>query len=786
MVKRRKRSKRRILSKTLNNGEQTYPEPPSEVSEALSLMIAKERRFKIFYWVPHDPQKLEEISLLGHYTPGLLAAAGPLMIAAGLPADIREPYTNRSNMLLHRLYRRAWPLITPVNINSIKEALQMSGTPFHVILTNEKSIADKVDLIIKEVGIPILHASAIQSDNRIVMGNLISNGIIKYTKKAINELANDKSWGSFANEAKKITSTAPLVRPKKHPLPAGLHNVVIPNEIALKAFGYYVYKKKPISEPIMTGKISPKNYISRICESADAVSKLREALLTQTQNPSCDNRYILAVPSVYWAHYKYWRTYIQKTNPEERKDVRRAFKNIVQAETYFNEIELDDFNQPLLGDFQKTINELRAMDMKAFTAGLSMLASATLTPVIRLEPKLNYIRGDLKTIADCVRSEKGRSTEWKTSRLIIKLGQKMRSAIAPEFLQRIDAPSGTGQIEGMKLVCDFPIELLPKNELPLTLRYDVSRISPLPGNLFLQQCTTPPLILEKKSFEEILIIRSFSPNDRLKPLLVDAIQMFSKTETKQKLNYRVIDVENEIEFIKALNDYHGAIVIFDCHGQFDKTLGMGTLVIGGTPLNTWNLKDKIKMPPIVMFSACDSQPIDGSHNSVATSVLGLGAHTVLATNLPINAQYAALFIGRMCLRLSEFIPAALKTRPLLTWREVISGMLRMSHYTEIIHKLIKHTNLTLCEEDRKAVSLKANIAINSRNNDWFEIFLDSLSATTGKTIDTLKEDVNKWAGLTEAIKHTQLGSPENIIIVEKNPELVIAEHIRNSGIDYDC
>ena len=329
--------------------------------------------------------------------------------------------------------------------------------------------------------------------------------------------------------------------------------------------------------------------------------------------------------------------------------------------------------------------------------------------------------------------------------------------------------------EGMKLISDLPLELLPTDGLPLGLRYDTSRLNPLPGNMFLQQCSLPPIVLPQERFEEILVIRSFAPDDHLKPLFERATSFVSTSEPTQRIRYRIVDVENEGEFIAALNDYEGAIVVFDCHGRFDETLGMGTLVIGGASLNPWDLKNRIQMPPIVMFSACDTQPIDGSRSSVATAAFALGARAVLATILPIRAREAAVFSGRMSLRLAQFVPEVLKYRTLLTWREVVSGMLRMSHCTEVLRRLMSHARLSLSEDEFHNVLLTANVAINGRKAHWFEAFLEELATCSGRTLDSLKEDVERWAGMTEAMKHTQLGAPESIIIVGKYPEQVLAE-----------
>lgn len=772
----KRRNKRKSSKESAVDGpsEQLFGGLSPEEGRAYALITAMERRFKVFYFVPHLPQKMEEASPLGWYTPGLHAAAEPLMVAATLPADIREPHTNRSSVLVQRLLRGIWPFVTPISINAVAEVHRMVGTPFQVFVTNDDTVADAVDLILKDVETPVLHASSIPGGGRISIRDLFTDGISKYTREVLDALASRDEWRVFVRQARQLISAEPQVRPRKHHLQAGHHNLVTPNEIALAAFGWKFHRSKPISQPLMADN-SSETYISRICESADAVAEERERLLKGMPNAPRDHRYVLAVASVYWGHYENWRERVQETAPELREDLKRAYASVVQAKTYFDWVKVDEFGKPAVGKLYLVMNQLRRDDMRTFTAGLSLLAAASLVPVLRLEPRLNSIRGDLKMLADCTRAEAPRRIEWKTSRLMTRLGQKMRSLIAPPFLQRIDAPARTGQIEGMKLVSDLPLELLPTDGLPLGLRYDTSRLNPLPGNLFLQQCSLPPIVLPQERFEEILVIRSFAPDDRLKPLFERATSFVTTSEQTQRIRYRIVDVENEGAFVAALNDYEGAIVVFDCHGRFDETLGMGTLVIGGAPLNPWDLKNRIQMPPIVMFSACDTQPIDGSHSSVATAAFALGARAVLATILPIRAREAAVFSGRMSLRLAQFVPEALKYRTLLTWREVVSGMLRMSHCTEVLRRLMSHARLSLSEDEFHNVLLSANVAINGRKARWFEAFLEELATCSGRTLGSLKEDVERWAGMTEAMKHTQLGAPESIIIVGKYPEQVLAE-----------
>ncbi|RXV67815.1 hypothetical protein D1006_21505 [Burkholderia stabilis] len=265
----------------------------------------------------------------------------------------------------------------------------------------------------------------------------------------------------------------------------------------------------------------------------------------------------------------------------------------------------------------------------------------------------------------------------------------MRTLINPRFLERIDSPE-KGRIEGLKLASDISLELMHSGGLPLSMRFDTSRVPVLPGNLYLSTCIMPPRILPLATFREVLVVRSFQSNDPLRNYLEKAISIFLEKPTPFAINVTFIDVETEDDFVDALADYKGSVLIFDGHGTYNSEIGEGTIVIGGQAIDVWKLRPRCSVPPILIFSACDTQPLDGSHSSVATAALTLGAHTVLATNLPIDGWLAALFVGRLLYRMAALLPVAVQHQSTFTWRNFVAGMIRMSYVTEIIGLLKKH------------------------------------------------------------------------------------------------
>ncbi len=740
---------------------------PKELRQAYASVVAMHPFFKIAYFLPHPHQDLRAASPFCWYTPGMHSAAGPIFLAAQLPADIREAHTDTSYVLLHRLLRTIWPLVFPIELGSLRVLQKIVGTPFQVVITSDRDVADSIDKIIGESPIPVLHASLVPGSTRVPFLDMNTDRICAYASLVLDKLPRTGEWGDLAQQAKQVMRESPRRKLRKHSLPLGLHNVVAPNEIALTAFGWKLRSASRISMPRMPAGTDPQRYVDRICQSADAVFCERDRLLGEEGRHLSDYRYILAVPSLYWGHYKEWRAKIQTAPKAIRRKLKSAYSSAVQATTYFDQVELDDDGEP--EDLYLALVGWRRQDMRSFTSALAFLAAASLAPVLRLETKLNRVRGELGVFAHCVRHGGKVRLAWKSSRVIRRLGAYMRTLINPSFLERIDAPEPDDQIEGMKLVSDLPLELLPTRGLSLALRYDCSRIPTVPGNLFIGECLCPPVVLPLRAFDEVLVLRSFEPNDQLRPLFQRAIEVISESQEITRVRYRFVDVKSSKDVVDAINNYEGGVLVFDCHGRYDPEIGAGALVIGGSTVNLWDLRHLCELPPIVMFSACDTQPIDGSHSSTATAAFALGARAILAAMFPIYGDQAAVFNARMLFRLEMFVSESLNLYPRITWREVVSGMLRMVHMTEVLQKLCKHAGLGITQAERDSVQWIANVAINNRRANWYEASLNRLSEVSGRSVGWLENEIQRWAGLTDAMKYVHLGNPESVIIVREHP-----------------
>lgn len=730
----------------------------------LALMAAADPRFKIVYFFPHPRQDFREASLFGWYTPGILATAGPMMRACSLPADLREAHSDREDVLLHRLYGAIWPHLLPVEIDSLADALGILPSPFLVCITTDADVADRCDSTFKQHPVSVLHVSAVPGTGRKSPQNLSLEGVCEHVRNVLYELRTQPEQAQFVRECWRQLSAAPQRKLRKHALPLGLHNVTAPNEIALSAFGYKFPKAKAVAAPISTIETaSSDNYVTRICQGADAVAAERTKLLGGKNPMLCDHRAIVTVGSSYARLYSTWQDLVQRVPDDKRRDLRHALSMVVRSNSYLHSMPIGDNGKPALGPASEIVAHELAQDMRAFTAGLSMLSSATLCPVLRLEPRLNQARADAAELARCVRAQAGPHYRWKQARMLRLLGKKMRTLVHPDFLERIDAKE-TGRIEGLKLITDLPLELMPSNGMPLGLRFDTSRTSPLPGNMFWQLCNLPPVRIPAEAFFDILIVRSFSTADPIRQHLERALGVIADPGGFKRVRYRFVDVETIDQFVEAINGFKGAVMIFDGHGRYDGELGIGCLIVGGKPLDTWALKRRCQMPPVVMFSACDTQPIEGNHGSVATSAFALGARAVLGTMFPVNAFHASIMMARMLLRIDQFMPIARSLFPILNWRHVASGMLRMSHTVEAARALNACAQLGLSTDALSRIQLKANEEINSWLPNWFDAWILAIAKETSRSADEILVLMERQVGITDAMKYVQLGNPERVII----------------------
>jgi hypothetical protein len=118
----------------------------------------------------------------------------------------------------------------------------------------------------------------------------------------------------------------------------------------------------------------------------------------------------------------------------------------------------------------------------------------------------------------------------------------------------------------------------------------------------------------------------------------------------------------------------------------------------------------------------------------------------------------------LVLRISEFIPAALRARTrVLSWNEVIGGMLRMLFASEMLNALVGPPDKD--GTPRSDMQTAANADINTyEDENWFDNLLKAISSFRNEPLEKVVSRARAVTARAEAIRYVQLGHPEAILI----------------------
>ena len=396
----------------------------------------------------------------------------------------------------------------------------------------------------------------------------------------------------------------------------------------------------------------------------------------------------------------------------------------------------------------------RQEELATHCHGVGLMAAQTCSAVLRLRPAVNHVFPVLGRYANNIRSTND-AARFKTPRLFDDIQRELKEAVGQARINLIETHDGP-----IKIVCDAPIELLPVGELPIGLKYDCSRINATPGNLMMGVIAGhQPVTIGLATLRKVLVISGFAEDDRLRNLVERAIAGIA-VETKGLVELAFVRVTNRSELVAALNASDATILIFDGHGVAGDADGIGGIEVNGTKIDVWGLREDARIPPIVVLSACDTHGLDAqTHATVGNGFLAAGAMSVLATILPIGGIEGAVFVTRLLLRLSHYLPAALgENKRVYNWCEFIAGLLRMVLGTDLVGGMLKEPAAIA------KYHLRANFHINSGNPGWYENILDDLAGATGLEIQAVQRRARGIMARSEAIRYVQLGTPEFILI----------------------
>ncbi len=719
--------------------------------------------FRIYYFIPHFPQDVRNSSHFQGFTEGILRTVNLFARALAAPADMREIFEEVDVVIPLRVAGEIQPRIAPIDITYLRQVLDMGEIVFACILSNDSTLAAAVDAIVAERPIPILHMSTETAFARVDVADKSLDPFRKYVAAVVEILRARGSGEPIVRAYDEIKQGQRRNPARALSLEKRNHNVTAPNELALEVANFAFRRERPINST------QDHNYVSAIARSFDAIANRRKQILKRQPFLESEMPYkaVVALPSVFALHHGPARSLKNPIAKADRDAIRKVIRYFVRGETFAMRGEDTDLLPALENRFCQFIIQMRSEELSAFTVAVAMYTVSCFAPALRLPPGVNKVREQLFKIGNCSRGNSPHR-RFKLNKLVGLAEAQMLEVVPKELMSRITSLcDGRGSI---KLLTDLPLEWIPINGVPLALRQDCSRIPVTPGNLFFgESCPHGKLVLNSLALDEVLIIRSFGKSDPIRGVLERAIRLFSADAGKDYPKYRFVDVENEQSLRAALNGFEGAIVIFDCHGHWGQRDDVGTLMIGGQPLDVWGLRGKAKIPPIVILGACDTHPLDGSHASVGNGMIACGALTVLATTLPIDVLKSSMFVARLLFRMKSYVEIHTQQldRP-LSWVRVISGMQRMTYVTEVLQELISPGGISLSEDARRKIGYQANNWINSGEPAWYERTVRFIASSADIERSRLNKLIAERAKITDCLKYVQLGNPDRIWIASKS------------------
>jgi hypothetical protein len=403
-----------------------------------------------------------------------------------------------------------------------------------------------------------------------------------------------------------------------------------------------------------------------------------------------------------------------------------------------------------------------------------------LSALVALETSLNIAPCIVATVDGDVRALELRSFEqcWRTrknapmkkhetaSRMLRSIGDALAGNIVTPYRKVVRQYHSH-----VKVVSDLPIELSTVDDIPLSMRFHTSRVPITPGGLVFQNLLSHGEVQVRPSdIARITVIRTLLKTDPIYHVMEHRLN-FMRSQARNKPTIEFIDAPSRSSFVDALKSVVSPIVVIDGHGSHQMDINIGKLQVGSEAVDVWDLRGSVVSPPIVLLSACDTGPWHKSHATTVNGFLGLGASTVLGAAMPVSADGSARFIARLILRISDYLPAFIKsTGREVRWVELVGTMMRMVYYSEAL-EILGDLGVVPCLRQQKVLN-ECNFCINKIVNladislpGWHEEAWEQTAKIVNIPVLQLHELRRRYAYMTECLQYSQFGFPEQILII---------------------
>lgn len=717
---------------------------------------------RIFYIVIVPDGRPEQASIMQGFAPSLMQNAKLVRGATFLPSSIYDLTKNgQATLIARRVAGQApvnWCGQTP---NAIRSMPLPPTVPFTLILLGPGQNPRDYD----EWGASCIVPPTIVAEKGgdLVYDNLEIESLRMRFLALLNQMPSEIDLESIA-EARQLIENWQELPERDIGYHVGGHNCITPNLMVLASIGYNHVVDREFDD-VERGS---QPYVDMIMKTSRSVINIRTAdgsremhrIFRQTLDIN------LYAPAIY-PHF--FDTPVPPNwDPDERKRY-TLVREAMQRQTGYNFFHASESAQRALNNLDlrtggpregipphpHLLMRMRRGELNIGTEAVAALAVSEFAPVIRLPNDVNRTVGLVRTFAEQYRA-RGISPR-KRMQAFQQVQERLKTAVPKEFFELISSAE-----IGVRIISDAHIEWLDIGGLPLSIRKDTARIPVTPGNLFIDTVgMKPPIMLTPQELRHVLVISALKRDDPIAEMFGVAFEKFGK-HWKDNLQVEYADVANADQLVDAINGFKGQVLVFDGHGVH-RNGHAAALYLQDEPIDIWSLRGRImRMPPIVLLSACDTHAADRNHATVGNGFLSLDARAVLTSVFPLFAPTAASFIARLLYRISAFVELTINIRQRsLTWLEIVSGMIRMQLLSDLNHAL-KNADL-IDEATYYDVGGRGNRAINGDHADPFAEIL-SMYEECGIPRGELERIFKLAIANSSAISYLHLGRPETIII----------------------
>jgi hypothetical protein len=705
------------------------------------------QRLSFIYVVPHAESDLSDSSMFQLFSRGICDSHRALYAISHAPRDAVELTLDSVDMIGHRMLGRGYQVI-PIEIRFLEACLRTFRGCLIVVMATDESILNAAKNAINNLQEPILvvgpeHFAITRSDLR------------HYCLAATEQWDTKKQFGPVSAELKRILAiNGGSLVPTTLPFDDVAHLVTAPNIAALASVGY---TPRPWNGVSLVDRTNQK-YFDAIKASVEAMCNVRKSVSAEVHGMVDHGPVDLIVTSP--GVIKTWRQLSRRrdlaADRHESRMLRDLLRQIVERDTYafLSDSKMVEFlKKPSVAS---EIVRAHRVDLGVYTSVLSLRASGNFVPVIRIPQSASSTVAEVSQLGYASQASSGAGPH-KLNRLAQALSLKLTKGLPAWLIDQVR------EARRIKLIADAPLEWMSIDGLPLMLRSDVSRIPVTPGNLFVQTALrTAEVSAPIERFQKVLIIRSFRDGDPLRLLVEQAIKVYNQ-EGQLFPEYKIVDVSTRAELLSSLNDFDGMVMIYDGHGGHDKDSDIGFLQLASERVDPWTLRDEARVPPVVITSACNTHPFGASHATSASGFLAAGAMAVWGTSVPVDGRQSAMLVGRLLLRIGQFLPCLVR-RPWRSfrWSEVLPGLQRRQFTFEALMRVRQLGGVPLSSDDVLSIMYEVGMAIEE-GREWHANLIESIATRSGRPATLIRDLVGRHAMFVDAMAYVQLGNPEAIV-----------------------